>query len=156
MDFSGELNFMCDVLRKCRMQTVIVSRSDRMQTLLDSFLEKIIGLRGSYTLEIGDILKEIREGTKYQITNELDLRYVLIPLPIEDERSLLFFGPYLPTPLDEGEVMKIGERLGLAPSAHRFLVEYFSTLPIVSENDRLTFFIDNIFYLPCYIVIVRF
>ena len=144
MQLQSELAFLREALKKCRMQTSMLSENDKLSAALDSFLARIVGTRGTFSMTAREIDREgIKEGRKYQLVNEMDLRYLLMRLPLDEEKNLLFVGPYLTVALDEGEIMKIEERLGLSPGAHRFLVEYYSSLPIVSESDRIDLFIDT-------------
>ena len=69
-------------------------------------------------------------------------RHIFLPLTIEDEKKLLFIGPFLSSQLMTSEILEIGEKMGFAPDMQGFLQEYYSTLPIVADNDRINVMID--------------
>ena len=136
MRFDEQLRFLTDVLRKCHIGTTILSAADRLGDLPDSLSE-------SLSKTVAETVGEVEEVTKYCITSETGLHYLLLRLPIPGERNLLLIGPYLSVQPSQSEILLLGERLGLAPSTQRFLEEYILTLPIISECDRILTVIDT-------------
>ncbi len=131
-----ELRFLTDALKKCHIQTAVISLGDRPEGLPDS----LIGARAK---TVGEMVGEVEEVTKYCITSGAGLHYLLLRLPIPGKRDLLLVGPYLTAKPDSSDMLLFAERLGLAPSAYRFLEEYYATLPIIAEHDRILTVIDT-------------
>lgn len=136
MRFDEQLRFLTDVLKKCRIRTAMQSLDDKLEGLPDS-------LGGAHAKTVGETVGEVEEVTKYCIVSAEGLRYLLLRLPIPGERNLFLVGPYLSEPMSESALLHIEERLGLAPSMHRFLEEYYAALPVISENDRILTVIDT-------------
>jgi len=142
VDISFELDFFCDILHKSRLFTTVLSPQDTIGALTDSWLSAIIGSKNSDDLMIQSVVGNIESVTKYKFTNEFKLRYIFMRIPILSEKNLLFIGPYLTSPLTSGEVMEIGEKLSLGANMQKKLQEYYDSLPVIAENDRIFSVID--------------
>ena len=143
MNFEYELNFFCDVLKKCHIRTSMLSLQDSTDAMLDSWISSIIGAYSPSSMTIQKVFGSIEDTTKYRFTNELKLQYTFMRLPILSEKNILFIGPYLHEPLSSNEILEMGEELKLSPSVQKILKEYYATMPIVAESDRLVSVIDT-------------
>ena len=143
MNFEYELNFFCDVLKKCHIRTSMLSLQDSTDAMLDSWISSIIGTYSPSSMTIQKFFGSIEDTTKYRFTNELKLQYTFMRLPILSEKNILFIGPYLHEPLSSNEILEMGEELKLSPSVQKILKEYYATMPIVAESDRLVSVIDT-------------
>ncbi len=138
-----ELDFLCEILKKCHIRTTMLSLHDPTDAMLDAWIDTIVGARSAKNQTIQQALGNIADNTKYTFVNELQLRYVFMRLPLLSEKNLLFIGPFLSSPLSSVEVLEIGEELGLAPSMQKMLLEYYATLPLLTESDHLATVIDT-------------
>lgn len=143
MNNEYELNFIREIFKKWHIRTAMLSLHDTTDCMLDSWISAIIGARPESNMTVHKTVGTVESNTEYKFVNELKLRYVFMRLPLLSERNILFIGPYLSAPLSPNEILEIGERLGLNPGTHKLLKEYYSTLPIISENDRLFTLIDT-------------
>ena len=80
MNYEYELNFFCDVLKKCHINTNIISQHDPVETVMDSKLVAILGLKTELT--VGQALGFIENKTKYDLSDEFKFKYTLMRLPI--------------------------------------------------------------------------
>ena len=64
-------------------------------------------------------------------------------LPVLSERNILVIGPYLSAPLSSKDILEIGERAGIPLTAQKPLKEYYSSVPILTDGDRLLVMIDT-------------
>jgi len=142
MDHELELDFLCEVLKKCHVRVTMMSTHDTMDDTLDPLISNVLGVFSDRSLTLQKAVGRIEKNTKYNFTNELKLKYIFFRLPIVSEKNILFIGPYLSAPFKSGEILEIGESLRLPPNTQKLLTEYYATLPIVSENDRLFSMID--------------
>lgn len=143
MNFRDELNFLREVMNKCYVRVAVLSKNDSADTITDSLINTIIGSGTNPEFTIGRMVGEVEDNTKYTLSTGLGLKYIFLRLPTDEEKNILFIGPYLSSPLSAGEIMQIAEKYGLAPNTQRFLREYYATLPTVSDSDRINTMIDT-------------
>lgn len=143
MNCESEFEFFCDILEKCHVNTLVLSPFDHAGELLEPQLNGIVGDSPGLETTIQKAVGTIENHTKYKFVNEFKLRYVCIRLPFLGEKNLLFIGPYLSGPLSAKDLLEIGERTGISLSAQKKLMEYYSFVPVIPENDRLFAIIDT-------------
>ena len=143
MNLEHELSFFSDVMKKCNVHTLLLSPFDKTEAMIDSQLSGIIGHTTKSELTVNEVVESINDKTRYILTNEFKLCYICLRLPLLSENNILFVGPYLEAPLSSKEIMEISERAGLPPSVSKNLKEYYSTIPVLKENDRLFMVIDT-------------
>lgn len=141
MNYEYELNFFCDVLKKCHIHTDILSPLDRAETIIDPQLAGIIGFKSE--LNVGQALGVIESKTKYKLSDEFKFQYIYMRLPVLSERNILVIGPYLSAPLSSKDILEIGERAGIPLAAQKPLKEYYLSVPILTDGDRLLVMIDT-------------
>ncbi|MBR2328118.1 MAG: helix-turn-helix transcriptional regulator [Clostridia bacterium] len=143
MDIVNELDFLRDVLKKCRLFTVTVSPEDKADETVDSWLGAIIGARAFENVTVQSVIGNIEDNTKYKFTNEFRLQYIFMKLPTSDEKNILLIGPYLSFPLTANDMLETGEKLSLDGGRQKKLKEYYDAVPVISENDRIFTVIDT-------------
>ena len=141
MNHEYELNFFCDALRKCHIHTAILSPLDDVETIVDPLLRSIVGFKSGLTVQ--KMVGNIESNTKYKLADEFKLQYICMRLPVLSEKNILFIGPYLSSPLSSRDILEIGERAGVAPGAQKMFKEYYSSVPVVTDNDRLFILVDT-------------
>lgn len=142
MEYERELNFICDLLKKSHVRTVMLSSNDPIDALAGTRLSNIIGAYRDEDVTVQKVFGVIENSTKYNFTNEFNLKYVFMRLPIMSEKNIFFVGPYLSSPLSSKEIFEIGEELKLSVNTQKLLKEYYFSLPVISEGDRLFSAID--------------
>jgi YesN/AraC family two-component response regulator len=143
MDHEYELKLFSEFLKKCNVRVTMMSVNDSMDVTLDPLINNVVGVYSDSGVTLKNTVGIIENTTKYKFTNELKLQYVFMRLPILSEKNILFIGPYLSEPLKSNELLEIGERLKLPPIAQKLFGEYYSTLPVFTENDSLFIMIDT-------------
>ena len=136
MNYEYELDFFCDVLKKCHIRTTMLSMHDTTDLMVDPCISNIIGSSSDKSITIQKAMGPIESQTEYKFKNELGLQYIFMRLPILSEKNLLFIGPYLSSQFTSKEIMEIGEGLGLNTNTQKILKDYYMSLPVISENDR--------------------
>lgn len=140
MNHESELSFFCDILKKCHIHTVILSLNDSAEYMVGSRLSNILGVKSDLTME--QVLGVVKNNTKYKLSNEFKLQYVYLRLPLLSERNILVIGPYLSSPLPSKDILEIAERVGVPLSTQKLLKDYYASVPILSENDKIFSMID--------------
>ena len=141
MNYEYELNFFCDVLRKCHIHTDIISPLDPAEAIMDRRLASIIGLKSEFT--VGQVLGIIESKTKYKLSDEFKFHYIYLRLPVPSEKNILVIGPYLSSPLSSKDILEIGENAGIPLASQKLLKEYYFSTPILTDSDRLLVMIDT-------------
>ena len=139
-----ETDFLRDFLKRCHVRSCLLSPSDSENVITDPWLSTILGIPHDGSATVGQLVGEVMDNTRYKFTNDLKIQYTFLKLPIGEEKNLFFIGPYLPFPISSKEILEIAEEQGLPPSAERQLHEYYSSLPIISEGDRIFAAIDTL------------
>ena len=140
MNYEYELNFFSDILKKCHIHTAIISLLDPAEVMLDSRLASIIGFQSDMT--VGQALGMIESNTKYKLTNEFNFQYIYMRLPLLSEKNILVIGPYLSAPPTAKDILEIGERAKIPLGAQKPLREYYSSVPVLAEGDKIFVMID--------------
>ena len=141
MNYEYELNFLLDVLKKCHIHHSIISTDEPIEAIMDPLLAKIVGFQSTFTVE--EALGDIENKTKYKLSDEFELKYIYMKLPMLGEKNIFVIGPYLSSPLSSQDILEIGERTGLSVAAQKPLREYYFSMPILTESDRLFVMIDT-------------
>jgi len=143
MNCEYELDFLCGILKKCHIRTALLSPHDTTDALVDSWIRTILGITPRESGTVREVMGDIEDTTEYKFRNELELHYIFMKLPLSDENNLLFIGPYLPFPLASKDVLKIGEKLNFSSNMQKNLSEYYASLPVIPESDRIFVAIDT-------------
>ena len=139
-NYEYELNFLRDVLNKCHIHTALVSHFDSADSMFDPRLISLVGSKPNLTVK--KVLGKIEDKTKYILTNEFKFQYIIVKLPLESEKNILLIGPYLYNPLSSKEILEIGENLQLTLTAQKLLNDYYLSISIIPESDRIFAMID--------------
>ena len=143
MDNDSKINFLRDFLKKCYVRSSLISIRDTADSILDPWISTIIGAQADPNITVGMSVGSIEGNTRYRFTNEFKFHYIIMLLPDLSEKNILFIGPYLSSPLTSKEILEIAEEQGLPPSTERALNEYYASLPIFSDGDRIFSIIDR-------------
>ena len=140
--YESQLNFVCETLRRCHIRTSIVSPSDSIASVLDSYLYDIMGILLDNRFSVLTHFGNIESKTQYKFIDECNLCYIYLRLPSDEAQSILFIGPYLSLPLSSEDIMELEERLGIPPHAKKHLEEYYRSIPVITDGDRIFAMID--------------
>ena len=139
MNFSFDLSFLSDVLGKNHVHTGVYCLSDSVDVLFDKSFTSIISVSPG---AIKTLLGKVESNTKYKLVNDFKFHYIYMKLPVESERNILFIGPYLSNPISSKGLLEIFEKTGVLANSQKELTTYYSTLPILADNDKLFTLID--------------
>ena len=137
MNYENELNFLLDILEKCHIRASVTSLFDTVGITLDTRLDNVIGDTAHQDATLQKAIAAVETKVKYILTNEFKIKCICLRLPLTSEKNILFIGPYLSAVPSSEEILEIGERISLSPSRQKLLKEYYTSLPIIPENDRI-------------------
>ena len=133
MKNGAELKYVLNVLKKMRLQTVILSRGDQRERLPDMGLRRVLGFDDEYARDAF----EVKDRTVYKITDEFFCRYVALLLPDEEAERALLIGPYMSVEPTAEQLMERTEQLGLIAAQLPFLKRYYANIPILTDDGNL-------------------
>ena len=140
MNFSFDLSFLSDVLRKNHVHIGVFCLSDSVDVLFDKSFTSIINVTPNTTIK--NLLGKVENNVKYKLINDFKFNYIYLKLPIEEEKNILFIGPYLSSPISSKGLLEVFEKTGVPSDSQRELNTYYSTLPILTDNDKLFSLVD--------------
>lgn len=125
------------------MQVHIASADDPAITIIDKNLEAMLGSLPFLNTPIREYLGELNEKTVYKMTDTLGLGYIYFLLPDMPENTVIFIGPYSSAPISAQQILEIEERNGIQPKLHRFMTDYFSSIPTLPDGSHIFAIIDT-------------
>ena len=145
MFYKNELDFLCDTLRKRHIRASYVSPIEPISSVFDPILHDIIM---SHTFDPEESVQQyvgtLEPHTMYKTTDDFKLCYIYLLLPsMPEQTSIFFMGPYLAAPISSRELLELGERIGISPKSQRYFEEYYSSIPIIYENDAMITMVDT-------------
>ena len=145
MIYEKELEFLCEALRKCRIQASVVSPDDMTDDEIDSKLNNELSDHFGVSRAWHRLIENVEANTLYKTADEFKLRYIYLLLPDDGgQRRILFIGPYLSSSLSSRDLLELAERLKISPKSQRYLEEYYLTIPVIADGDRVTMMIDTL------------
>ena len=142
MNHDNELSFFRDILEKCRIHTSMLSSLDNMGATFDHRMNRVVEFFSKSDTSIQSIFGNIESKTKYILYNDYKLHFICLRIPLLCEKNILFIGPYLSTPLTSKDVLEIAEKTGLSHIGQNVLKEFYATVPVLYEGDRIFSAID--------------
>lgn len=142
MNYETELSFLCEILRKNHIKVKILSGEEELSDALYSGLRDFSRVVIDGEIKTGAYFGKIEPMTKYKFRDRLKLCYIYMLLPGSDD-GILFIGPYLSALPREEELFEIGEFLGVKPAAQKYLEEFYLSIPVLNDDDRVFSVIDT-------------
>ncbi len=143
MFYDKELDFLRDTLRKCHVNVSVVVSRDSIESVIDPGLRNAISDTLDRAQTVHEYVGVLDACTVHKITDEFKLCYIYILLPPAEQERILFIGPYLSARFSSGELLELSEKIGISPKSQRYLEEYYSSIPVISDNDLLYVMIDT-------------
>ena len=144
MFYSNELKLFRDTLAKMRLDTQIVTLDSPISEVVGEDLGIIIGSLTDLSLQISDIVGEIEERTIYKMTGLLSLNYIFLLLPDAPKGTVLFIGPYTSRNFTTQQILEIEEKNSLSPRLHKFVLDFFLSIPMLPESSHMFLFLDSL------------
>jgi len=135
--YRRELHFLCETLKKCRVQAITVSENDPLAKIMDPDLENIYDMTTANDISIKEFIGKIDYATLYKLSNDFELNYIVLQLPKDNNDNILIIGPYLYTSLTPSKLLELGEKNGITPKGQKAFEIYFNSIPIIPENSHI-------------------
>lgn len=136
MIYDYDLRFFFDVCKRGHIGVQLIEVSDFVEVTSRSSIEAALGAYLPRELYASLLASPIMSTTMYKIKDAFGLRYIYFLLPARKERTVLLIGPYVSEMPSVEWILKRLEQYGIAPGKERWLYEYFSSIPVISEGER--------------------
>ena len=143
MHYENELRFFCDILKKCRIKVSFIKGKDLADKLFNSAFESLFRCDERKNLISADFGEKIAPYTIYKLTTSFKFCFIFLLLPQSPANQVMLIGPYLSENIGEKSLLEFGEIYGISPQKQKMLAEYFSSLPVITENSQVLLMVDT-------------
>ena len=157
MQFENELNLLCATFQKSHIRIELVTEAAVAAATLPEDVEADLMLGNDARLWRSVLRQPLQESTVYKTTDEYRRTYLYLLLPEATEKTVLLIGPYFAEQLSQETLLELGEQNGLSPKMQKYVFEYFTSIPVLSETSLLLLmlesFCEHIWHTSSYAVI---
>lgn len=143
MFYDTELHFLQSVLKKCRVQTLIINAKENPESNLDLGLRTLLEVDNHFEKPLVEVLGEISRNTIHLLTDGYMCKYIYLQLPGDDLENILVIGPYQTKNFNHEEILELAEKNVVPPSKMRDFESYYNGLPLVGDEGQLISLIDT-------------
>ncbi|MBQ3015365.1 MAG: helix-turn-helix domain-containing protein [Clostridia bacterium] len=153
----NELGLLCDTFKKSHVATAIVEK-EGLKAKINGMINSVFPSSATENRENNtqDII-ELLPKTVYKMTNSFGLSYVYFKISERNDDKILLIGPYLNERPNGEKILEYAEKNALQPKYHRYLEEYYSSLPAIPKESflfvMLTSFCERLWNLPAFAIV---
>lgn len=137
MYYQEYLQFLENMLKKCRLQTLRMNPSAILEDQVDLGLRRLLGNRQEETFY--DFFPNLKEKVLYRVADVFFCRFLFFLLPAGE---VFCIGPYLNEDLSRQRIMELCERNGFPPKMAKDLEFYYMALPVIKEERDILAMVD--------------
>ncbi len=137
MFYEPELLLLRDVLKKCRVHSVILDRAAPLNEHRELHLHSLLENRIDTAKSLRELLPDSKQDTVYRICDPFLCKHLLLPLPELGWDAALLIGPYLSAPLTPQQILEQAEANGVLPSDQKKLDSLYGSVPILPETSHV-------------------
>ncbi len=143
MFYQSELNFLCNILEKCRIKTTFLNPNIKMDEQFDLGLRAMLKTEENADKSIFDIVNPLEEATIYKLVDRFSATYLFFLLPNHGVENLMLIGPYLTNIPSSEQIMEWSEKNGIAPRYYKQMEAYYASIPLLPENNQIFAMLDS-------------
>ena len=144
MHCDDALKLLQEILSKLLIPFRTVSLYDSPEQIFDDNLKPMSDFITSPNIPFHKYLGFPKSGHLYKAQDNLTLRYIYFLLPTDDEETIFFIGPYVTEPIKQQHLLEIEEKEAIPPKLHKLLLDYLSSLPLISDQQHLLITIETL------------
>lgn len=152
MLYQQELSFLREVLQKKHVNSLTFLQ-DEWDNPTRTPNEDVFGERALFLR----ILPTLQHNRLYKFTDRFKRSYCFLLLPDTEKPTALCIGPFLRNSLSKQHLFELSENNGISPQKHPYLLEYYHSLPILTENSELfvmiNTFCERIWQMPSFPIV---
>lgn len=143
MTYQAELNFLRNILTKCRLQFLLLDPSSPSDQRLDFGLRSMLGKDELYDKAFYDGFRCAEENTIYRLMDPFQCKYIYFLLPDTDKPMLAVLGPYLSEELTYEQILEYSESRGVQPRSFHQIEKFYGSIPVIGADNLLYIAIDT-------------
>ena len=132
----NQLYYLQEMLNKCHLQNIIINPNDTVDEHTDKGLRKLLGADDG-THQFYDYFENVEEKTVYRVIDVFLCRYIFFEISFLEEKKILLVGPYLDRDITKQTIFEQCEKMRLSPKLWDRLYIYYSSLPVIKEENYI-------------------
>ena len=136
MYYDNELRLLQKTLNKCHIRTLVVDPHQPVSTWLDEQMTALFG-EAEVGRSLYDWFPTFTTATVYRLNDLFLCRYLFMELPYTDDPTVLVIGPYSNVNITHQMALEQAERMGVSAPRARDVELFYSSLPILREENLL-------------------
>lgn len=137
MFYQPELNFLRNILKHYRLQTLLSPMDSIDVTQLDMGLRQIIGIPSDYKKLMDFLTNHMESNQIYRVHDSFSCSYFFLLLPATDITTILSIGPFIQCARSSHELMELIEQHALSPQLFPTFEKYLGSLPQIEDDSAL-------------------
>lgn len=142
MFYEAELNFLCNTLEKCHIQTMFLNPNADMDEQMNFGLHTISGVKGEIDNSFQAVVNPIEEATIYRVVDRFSCTHIFFLLPNKGVENLFVIGPYLTSIPTSEQILEWLEHSDIVPKWQKQIQTYYGAIPLLPENNQLFAMLD--------------
>lgn len=151
MLYKSETYFLREVFKKKHVNTYLFNKGD-FESEINNIPNGVLEDRSFFQ----ETLKIIEEERLYKVNDKFERSYYFLALP-ESDGLILCIGPFLIDSISNQRLLELGEKNGISPQKHNFLLEYYNSLLVLDEKSDLVVmlntFCEHIWKNPSFLIV---
>jgi len=143
MTYHAELDFLRNILTKCRLQFLLLDPFSTIDYRLDFGLRHMFGKDELYDKAFYDSFRCAEKNTIYRLMDPFQCKYIYFLLPDTDKPTLVVLGPYLSDELTYEQILENSEKYGVQAKMFQQIEKFFGTIPVVGADTLFYVAIDT-------------
>lgn len=145
MFYNRELQFLCDVLKKCHIQFSFAAPQDPLGRVIDPTLFPILGNLGLENITVSGFFGNIEPKTVYKNSDPFHFCYLYFLLPGQSADTVFTVGPYTHTPLSRAALLEVCEQKQISVKKQKLMNEFYQSIPVVPQNSHLFMMLESFY-----------
>ena len=143
MLFHSEIKFTQNFLKKCNIQSLIITQNNIIDSKIDIGLRAMFGKKTQYLDTFVNYFDKAEKNTVYKFKDEYKCNFLYMLLPHTDERSIFCIGPFLCEEVTREQILEWAEKCGLNQNDIKQLELYYNNLPHIDADSFVFSVIDT-------------
>lgn len=138
MTHQNELRFLSDVFHKSHVNLALIPIEDASRWRINENTEEIFDNSAFFK----EIIPTVCPQTLYKLADAFERHYRLLLLE-GDKPTILCIGPFLVESVSTQLLLELSETYGISPHKHKYILEYYASLPILNEKSTLLIMLNS-------------
>ena len=137
--YDNEFALLKETFKKSRLPIVAVSPDSPATEAMEDWVKPFFANLMPKDMSLRQALGEMKPRVLYRFRDSLSLSYLAF---LMESSTLILIGPYADTILDSNHILEISEKNNISPQHQKLVNDFFSSVPVISENSALFLLLD--------------